>query len=217
MIPDSGKKAFKLNYGFLLRMLLLVIFVSALFAAFKFYDLQLRMLELLSWIENSGPSGPFVFFILYILAGVLMLPGLILTMGAGVLFGVVKGSLIVYFSAAASATAAFLVGRYLARDLVTRKMEGNRIFLMLDEAVASDGWKIVGLTRLSTLFPYNLLNYAYGLTRVSLRDYVLASFFGMMPVSTVYVYLGSMEALRFVWFNLRQFDSWFMFINKPFV
>lgn len=68
MIPDQGKKAFKLNYGFLLRLLLLVFFVSALFAAFKFYDLQLWMLELLSWIEGSGPSGPLVFFLLYILA-----------------------------------------------------------------------------------------------------------------------------------------------------
>jgi uncharacterized membrane protein YdjX (TVP38/TMEM64 family) len=121
-----------------------------------------------------------------------MFPGLILTMAAGVLFGVLKGSLIVYLSSTASVTAAFLVSRYLARDLVARKIAGNRIILLLDRAVGSEGWKIVGLTRLSPFLPYNVLNYAFGLTRVSFRDYVLASFFGMMPLSTFYVYLGSL-------------------------
>lgn len=192
MISNSGKKGFKLNSGILLRALLLVIFITVMFAAFKFFDLQQGMLDLLSWIERAGTGGPLVFFGLYILAGVFLFPGMILTLAAGVLFGVVKGSLIVYFSATASVTAAFLVGRYLARDMVTRRMAGNRTFLLLDKAVASDGWKIVGLTRLSPLFPYNILNYAFGLTRVSLRDYVLASFIGMMPLSTVYVYMGSL-------------------------
>ncbi|MFH1964053.1 MAG: TVP38/TMEM64 family protein [Acidobacteriota bacterium] len=181
-----------MNSGILLRALLLVIFITLLFAAYRFYDMQQGMLDLLSWIERAGPGGPLIFFGLYILAGVFVLPGLILNLGAGALFGVVKGSLIVYFSATASATAAFLIGRYLARDVVTQKMAGNRTFFLLDRAVGSDGWKIVGLTRLSPLFPYNVLNYAFGLTRVSLKDYVLASFFGMMPLSTVYVYLGSL-------------------------
>jgi uncharacterized membrane protein YdjX (TVP38/TMEM64 family) len=85
-----------------------------------------------------------------------------------------------------------LVGRYLARDWVAKKIEGNAAFAALDRAVASEGWKIVGLTRLSPAFPFTLLNYAFGLTRVSLRDYVLASWIGMMPGTVMYVYLGSL-------------------------
>ncbi|MCI0743984.1 MAG: TVP38/TMEM64 family protein, partial [Verrucomicrobia subdivision 3 bacterium] len=88
--------------------------------------------------------------------------------------------------------AAFLVGRYLARGWVAKKIEGNASFAAIDRAVADEGWKIVGLTRLSPVFPFSLLNYAFGLTRVKLRDYVLASWIGMMPGTVMYVYLGSL-------------------------
>jgi len=175
-----------------LRVALALILAVAAGWIIAFHDIRQAFLGILAWIESAGPLGPLIFFLLYIVAGVLMLPGLILTIGAGVVFGVVKGSLIVYFSATASATAAFLVGRYLVRDWVSSKLAGNRVFESLDQAVGREGWKIVGLTRLSPIFPYNLLNYAFGLTRVSLRDYVLASFFGMIPVTTAYVYFGSL-------------------------
>jgi len=93
-------------------------------------------------------------------ATVLFLPGSILTLGAGVVFGVVKGALIVSVSATLGATATFLVGRYVARDAIARKIDGNPRFKAIDQAVAREGWKIVGLTRLSPVFPFNLLNYA---------------------------------------------------------
>jgi uncharacterized membrane protein YdjX (TVP38/TMEM64 family) len=89
------------------------------------------------------------------------------------------------------AVAAFLVGRYLARDWVARKVEGNSRFAAIDRAVGEAGWKIVGLTRLSPVFPFNLLNYAYGLTKVSVRDYFLASWIGMIPGTVMYVYFGT--------------------------
>jgi uncharacterized membrane protein YdjX (TVP38/TMEM64 family) len=133
-----------------------------------------------------------IFVLVYVAATVLFLPGSILTLGAGALFGVVKGSIVVSISATLGATAAFLVGRYLAQDWVARKIEGNPRFKAIDEAVAHEGWKIVGLTRLSPVFPFNLLNYAFGLTRVSLRDYFFASWIGMMPGTVMYVYLGSL-------------------------
>jgi uncharacterized membrane protein YdjX (TVP38/TMEM64 family) len=84
-----------------------------------------------------------------------------------------------------------LVGRYLARDLVSRWIEGNPTFRAIDEAVAREGWKIVGLCRLTPVLPFVLLNYSFGLTRVSLRDYFFASWIGMMPITVMYVYLGS--------------------------
>lgn len=146
----------------------------------------------LEWIENAGALGLIVFFILYVVVTVLMLPGVILTLGAGVVFGVVKGSLLVSLSSTVGATAAFLIGRYIARSWVEGRIESHAILQAMDKAVGKEGWKIVGLTRLSPIFPYNVLNYAFSLTRVSLRDYVVASWIGMMPATVLYIYIGSL-------------------------
>jgi uncharacterized membrane protein YdjX (TVP38/TMEM64 family) len=124
---------------------------------------------------------------------VMFLPGSILTIGAGVIFGVVRGSIYVSIAATLGATAAFLVGRYFARDWIARKLDGNAKFKAIDEAVGKEGWKIVILTRLSPVFPFNLLNYAYGLTRVTLRDYFFASWAGMIPGTILYVYIGALS------------------------
>lgn len=150
------------------------------------------LIKALEWVMGLGIWGPVIFILIYIIATVLFIPGSILTLGAGVVFGVVKGSVIVSISATLGATAAFLVGRYLARDWVARKIAGNRKFSLMDEAVAREGWKIVGLTRLSPVFPFVFLNYAYGLTKVSLRDFFFASWVGMIPGTVMYVYIGSL-------------------------
>ncbi|MDA0322557.1 MAG: TVP38/TMEM64 family protein [Verrucomicrobia bacterium] len=147
---------------------------------------------MLEWVDGLGPLGPAIFIVVYIVACVLFLPGSVLTLGAGAVFGVVMGSVYVSIGSTLGATAAFLTGRYLARDMIARKIEGNEKFAAIDQAVGREGWKIVGLTRLSPIFPFNLLNYAYGLTRVSLRDYVLASWIGMIPGTVMYVYIGSL-------------------------
>jgi uncharacterized membrane protein YdjX (TVP38/TMEM64 family) len=178
--------------GSILKAIIVAAIVVGVLLAARHFNLQQLFRDALAWIDAAGSIGPLVFFGLYIAACVLMLPGLILSLGAGAVFGVINGSLLVSLSSTAGATAAFLVGRYLARDLVARRVAGNAMFSSIDEAVASEGWKIVGLTRLSPVFPFNLLNYAFGLTRVSLRDYVLASWIGMMPGTVMYVYLGSL-------------------------
>jgi uncharacterized membrane protein YdjX (TVP38/TMEM64 family) len=165
--------------------------VGAVVAAWRF-DAAVLLRSGLDAIAGLGLWGPVIFVALYVAATVLFLPGSILTLGAGVVFGVVKGAVIVSVSATLGATAAFLVGRYVARDAIARKIDGYPRFRAIDQAVAREGWKIVGLTRLSPVFPFNLLNYAFGLTRVSLRDYVLASWIGMMPGTLMYVYLGSL-------------------------
>ncbi|MFQ5737948.1 MAG: TVP38/TMEM64 family protein [Acidobacteriota bacterium] len=156
------------------------------------YNLQALLKRSLDWVAGLGPWGPVAFGAIYVVAAVLFIPGSILTLGAGFVFGVLSGSLVVILSATLGAVAAFLIGRYLARDWVARQIEGSGKFKAVDEAVAKEGWKIVGLTRLSPIFPFNLLNYAFGITRVSLRDYFLATFFGMMPGTVMYVYIGSL-------------------------
>jgi uncharacterized membrane protein YdjX (TVP38/TMEM64 family) len=149
--------------------------------------------DALDWISSLGALAPVVFIAIYVVACVMFLPGSILTIGAGVIFGVVMGSIYVSMASTAGATAAFLVGRYLARDWVARKLEGNSKFKAIDDAVGREGWKIVALTRLSPIFPFNLLNYAFGLTKVSLRDYVIASWAGMIPATVMFVYIGSLS------------------------
>jgi uncharacterized membrane protein YdjX (TVP38/TMEM64 family) len=111
--------------------------------------------------------------------------------GAGLLFGVVWGSVYVFVASTAGAILAFWIGRYLLRDWVAKKIDGNAKFQAIDTAVGQSGFKIVLLTRLSPAFPFNLLNYAYGVTGVSLRDYSLASI-GMIPATILYVYIGSL-------------------------
>jgi uncharacterized membrane protein YdjX (TVP38/TMEM64 family) len=154
-------------------------------------NLQQVLSNALTWIEHLGPLGPLAFIGLYILATVAFLPGSILTLGAGVVFGWLAGSLYVFIGATLGATAAFLVGRYLVRGWVSRKIAGNPKFTAIDHAVGAEGFKIVVLTRLSPVFPFNLLNYTFGITQVSLQDYVLGSI-GMIPGTLMYVYIGSL-------------------------
>ena len=145
----------------------------------------------LQWVDDLGAIAPIAFMLIYVVATVAFLPGSVLTLGAGVLFGVIKGSIFVFFGATIGATLAFLVGRYLARGWISKKIAGNEKFSAIDRAVGKEGFKIVLLTRLSPIFPFNLLNYGMGVTGVSLKDYVLASV-GMIPGTIMYVYIGSL-------------------------
>ncbi|MBD1936309.1 TVP38/TMEM64 family protein [Microcoleus sp. FACHB-68] len=173
------------------KIILASVFVAGLIFATQYLGVRERLLDALEWIRGFGIWGAGIFIIIYILATVLFLPGSILTLGAGAIFGVFWGSVWVSIAATLGATAAFLVGRYLARGWVEQQIAGNEKFKAIDEAVAGEGWKIVWLTRLSPIFPFNLLNYAFGVTQVSLKDYFLASWIGMMPGTVMYVYLGS--------------------------
>jgi len=169
--------------------------VVAVIAALRLLPIAAFLKAALAWVGRLGPWGPVIFVGLYVVATVLFVPGSVLTLGAGAVFGVILGSVCVSISATLGATAAFLVGRYLARDAIARKIERNEKFAAIDRAVADEGWKIVLLTRLSPVFPFTLLNYAFGLTRVKLSHYVLASWIGMMPGTVMYVYLGSLVNL----------------------
>jgi len=147
--------------------------------------------NVLNSIEHLGPWGAIAFIIIYNIATVLFIPGSLLTLGGGAIFGVFFGSIYVFIAATMGATFAFLIGRYLSRDWVAKKIADNPKFTNIDRAVATEGFKIVLLTRLSPLFPFNLLNYAFGITQVSLKDYILGSI-GMIPGTVMYVYIGSL-------------------------
>jgi len=142
------------------------------------------------FIAGLGFWAPIAFLAFYILLTVLFVSGAALTLAAGAIFGLVEGVIYASIASTIGAALAFLIGRYLARDWVARKIEGNSTFVAIDRAVADGGWKIVGLTRLSPVFPFVLLNYAFGLTKVKFSHYLLASWIGMLPGTILYVYLG---------------------------
>ncbi len=192
MEDESDRKGWTARLKPLLKPLVVVAVVLGLLVLLRQYDIQQILKDVLETISSLGAWAPVAFITVYIAATVLLLPGFILTLGAGFLFGVVWGSVFVSIASILGATCSFLIGRYAARDWVAKKMQGHEKFQPVDEAVAREGWKIVGLTRLSPIFPFNLLNYAFGITRVSLRDYFLASWVGMMPGTVMYVYIGSL-------------------------
>ena len=133
--------------------------------------------------------GPVVFLSAYAVATVAFVPGSLLTLAAGAVFGIWRGTVIVFFGATIGAALAFLVARYLARSAIEKRMEGHPRFSAIDRAIGHEGRKIVFLLRLSPVFPFNMLNYALGLTRVRFIDYLIASL-GMIPGTLLYVYYG---------------------------
>ncbi|MEM9291520.1 MAG: TVP38/TMEM64 family protein [Acidobacteriota bacterium] len=142
------------------------------------------------WVENLGVWGPVAFIVGYIVATVAFVPGSILTLAAGALFGLWKGTLFVFIGSSIGASAAFLIARYLARQRVEARLGDNPRFAAIDRAVGREGGKIVFLMRLSPIFPFNLLNYSLGLTSVPFLSYVLACV-GMIPGTFLYVYYGA--------------------------
>jgi uncharacterized membrane protein YdjX (TVP38/TMEM64 family) len=153
--------------------------------------LQDALKDALTWVDSLGALAPLAFIAIYNVATVLLIPGSVLTLGSGILFGLGWGTLYVIVAATLGATIAFWIGRNFARGWVSRQLEKYPKFEAIDRAVAGQGFKIVALVRLSPLFPFNLLNYAFGITQVSLKDYVLGSV-GMIPGTILYVYLGSL-------------------------
>ena len=179
----------------IIKLIVVILILIALFFIIKYTGLsgiiKDAIKKALLWIDDIGPWGPIVFILIYILACVFFISGALLTLGAGAIFGIIKGTILVSIGSVLGATLAFLIGRYIARGWVAKKIDENPNFKAIDEAVANEGWKIVGLVRLSPVFPFVFLNYAFGLTKVSLRDYFFASWIGMLPGTIMYVYIGS--------------------------
>ncbi len=143
------------------------------------------------WIMDLGPWSGLMFAGIYVLATVLLVPVSVLTIVAGLAFGLGWGFVVVVISATIGATLAFLVSRYLVHDRVKILVETRPRFKAVNEAVSKEGWKIVALLRLSPLVPFNLQNYFYGVTDIKLLHYVPATFVGIMPGTMLYVYLGA--------------------------
>lgn len=175
-----------------LKPLLFVAALLALAAGVAVFPIGEWLLRGIEWIETQGPIAWAVFVLAYIAAAVLLVPGTIPTLAAGFVFGLPLGVALVSAGSVLGAATAFLVGRFFARDWIRGRIANLPRFAALDRAVSHDGFVIVLLTRLSPLFPFNLLNYALGITGVRFRDYFFASWIGMLPATVLYVYIGTL-------------------------
>lgn len=172
--------------------------LAALFAAtmgaLVYFDAQVYVLALFRWLEQLGIWGPILFVVINLLAVVLLLPGIVLTVGAGFLFGFLPGALYVIIGTTLGAAAAFLIARYLLGERASRLVRVNPRWRKLDEDLAHDDWKIVMLTRMVPLFPYKLSNYFFGLTRFRLKGFVIGTVLGIVPATLINAYIGSIAA-----------------------
>lgn len=174
-----------------MRLIIFVAVIAALVVAFVTLPVAELLQSLLAWVDQNRGISWLVFSLVYIAAVVLLAPGSILTLAAGFVFDLPIAILLVWVSATIGATLSFLLGRYFVRGWIDERLGSYPRFAALDRAVAERGALIVLLTRLSPVFPFSLLNYALGLTRVPLPHYVGASAVGMLPGTALYVYLGS--------------------------
>jgi uncharacterized membrane protein YdjX (TVP38/TMEM64 family) len=149
-------------------------------------------LALVDYVRGAGAVGVAIYGLVYVGATVLLIPGSLLTIGAGFVWGVGGGFLLVLPAALCGATLAFLLGRSVVRPWVGRKVEGSPRLAAVDEAVGEQAFRVIALLRLSPLVPFTLLNYVLGASRARLREYVLASGLAMAPGTLLYVYLGSL-------------------------
>jgi uncharacterized membrane protein YdjX (TVP38/TMEM64 family) len=188
-VEDSPKLADRKLRGRLARIAIGAIAVAALVVLARQAGQYVPAVA--EWVDGLGVWGPVAFIAIYAVAVVGLVPGALLTLAGGALFDLLWGSVYVFVAAVLGSSGAFLVARYVARGAVERRFGQNRRFAALDRAIGDQGLKILFLMRLSPAFPFSFLNYAVGLTRISFRDYVLASA-GMIPGTILYVYYGKL-------------------------
>ena len=185
---SAEKTSFWSRYG---KWALLALALIALGAAWSFLPVKDWVQTFNAWVEQRGAWGCVIFIAAYAVATVLFFPGSLMTIGAGLAFGLWRGFAVVSAGATLGAALAFLVARYFIRSRVEKSAQDNPKFAAMDEAIGRAGWKMVALLRLSPLLPFNLSNYLYGVTKIGFWPYLAASWVGMLPGTFLYVYLGA--------------------------
>lgn len=178
-----------------IKLLITVVFIAVVAFLLKklgvtqYMSLE-NMARLKDWIAGYGALGPLIYIGIFIAACIFFLPGLPIGVLGGVAFGPIKGALLASIGATLGATAAFLIARYAARSMVESWVEKNPQLKKLDEGVRQHGWRMLMITRLVPIFPFNLQNYAYGLTDIPLLTYIVVSFLCMLPGTIAYTFAG---------------------------
>ena len=176
-----------MNNSRLIRILLILGLLVGITLAILYRE-RFDAVALEAWINDAGVLAPIVFMLIYALATVLFLPGSVITLAGGALFGPVLGTFYNLTGATLGAVLAFLISRYLASDWIADKA-GGRVKQLIN-GVEGEGWRFVAFVRLVPLFPFNLLNYALGLTKIRFLHYLIATYVFMLPGAFAYTYLG---------------------------
>lgn len=169
------------------KLILFAAIVLSMILFARLFGLGERLQELRGWIATMGNLGMVAYVGLYIVAVVAAVPGLPISIAGAAIFGSLKGVILVSIGSTLGASLAFLIARYLARDAIYRRLSGNEKFQRLDRLTEKHGAMIVAITRLVPLFPFNLLNYGFGLTRVPFPTYAFWSWLCMLPGTIVYL------------------------------
>ena len=169
----------------------LVLAAAAIGAAWYLLPIGDWLADLRQWMLDLGWLGVLIFVAVYIFGAIIMAPEAVLTVIAGFAYGF-WGLPVVLMAATIGAAVAFTIARYLARERVRRFIAGRRQLAAIDRAIAEEGWKIVGLLRLSPLVPFNLQNYVFGVTAIPFRHFVASTFVGIVPVTAMYIYVGAL-------------------------
>ncbi len=183
---ENGERGSAARRGWL-KPVLLVAVLAAILAAARVFDLGDRLVELRAWILGLGPLGAVVFVLIYGVATTVALPASVLTVAAGAMFGSAQGVALVSVGSTLGAAGAFALARWLARDAVSRWLADSEKFRQLDALTGRHGAIIVAITRLVPIFPFNLLNYGFGLTRIPFWTYLFWSWLCMLPGTVLYV------------------------------
>ena len=168
--------------------------VALIFVLLAHFDVHPYVLKLLAWLDSIGMWGPVLFMLIYMLVVVFVLPGILFTMGAGFLFGVIKGSVYVVLGNTLGAAIAFLIARHFLWEKASRYLLRQPNLRILNDKFMPKGWKIVLVTRMMPFFPFKLSNYFFGLTRITLKGFVIGHMIGCWPLTINIVYVGSMAA-----------------------
>ncbi|WOX05723.1 TVP38/TMEM64 family protein [Microbulbifer pacificus] len=175
-------------------LLISVTTVAVVLAILHYFDLDDRLIELMQWMDSLGWQASIWFILVIAIAIIFLFPGVIFTMGAGFVFGVIKGTIYVVLGTTLGAAIAFLIARYLfgkrTSAWVMSKIKPDN----LGEIVRDEGWRMIMLTRMVPLFPFKLTNYFFGLTPLKFRDFVIGTFIGVIPITVNNVYVGSIAA-----------------------
>jgi len=182
------------NHRLATKVILLMIVVILMIIIGIHINIPSWLSNLVEWIENYGWWGIILFILLHLIGSIIAIPAFVMAFAGGFIFGLGRGIIIVSISSTMGATAAFLVARYLVRDWIIRIMEKHPRYKIIDEAIAREGWQIIGLIRLSPIIPYNILHFVFGITSVKLLHYIIASWIGMLPMTFMYVYAGSLAS-----------------------
>lgn len=160
----------------------------------KVFNLQNYVNSFLIWVESAGIWGPIIFIVIDMLVVILLLPGVLVTMGAGFIFGVTMGSLYVVTATTLGALVSFTVSRYIFGKRMKRFFESHEKAAYMNRYLASDGWKIIFFTRMIPFFPFKLSNYLFGLTDFRMSSFAVGTFLGIWPITLFNVYIGSLAA-----------------------